>query len=291
MKTRGYLFVLLFTLANALEYLMVKSSELGVYLTGIIIFGSGGILLFLTYLISSSTRTLHFSFPIGSALFIGLISFIINIAWIKGLQYTTAANTAVLGKTDVVFSLLLSFVLLKEKISKLSLLCIGITLIGIILIMDVKIGDVSGVNKGDILIIISAALLAFNAFRVKRVLQGTDFLLLASINCLINVAGFSAIYLYSSRRYIFSSGTMGYALTGGVCLFLFFCGYYPALKTFALWKVRSLALLTPLFTVIGGILFLKERLSALQFFGIVLPLVGVAGIIFIGKKNNEGLAS
>ena len=112
MKTHGYLFVLLFTLANALEYLMVKSSELGVYLTGIIIFGSGGVLLFLTYLISSSIRTLHFSFPFGSALFIGLKSFIINIACIIGLRANKPSNNAVFVKTQFIFSIPLSFVFL-----------------------------------------------------------------------------------------------------------------------------------------------------------------------------------
>lgn len=286
MKNRGYFFVLIFTLANALEILFVKSSVLGAYLTGIVIFGSGGVLLLSAYLISSRARNTHFSIPIGSALIIGLISFIINIAWIGGLQYTTAANTAVLGKTDVVFSLLLSFVLLKEKISKISLVYIAIILIGIVLIMNIKMGDVSRVNKGDILIITSAALLAFNAFRVKRVLKGTNFLLLASINCFINVIGFSAVYLYSAQRYTLSLDTMAFALVGGGCLFLFFCGYYPALKTIPLWQVRSLALLTPLFTVLGDIVFLGENPSQLQFIGIALLLMGVAGIIFTTKKND-----
>ena len=127
--------MLIFSLANALEILFVKSSTLGAYMTGIVIFGSGGVLLLSTYLIRSKARSIYLLFPIRDALTIGFISFLINFAWIKGLQYTTAANTAVLGKTDVVFSLLLSFLLLKEKISKLSLIYISITLIGIVMII------------------------------------------------------------------------------------------------------------------------------------------------------------
>ena len=290
MNAVGYLLVLLFTLGNALEYLLMKASSLNVYAAGMIMFATAGSLLAVVIFLRRNKRPSHFHIPIKKALIIGVISFLINMLWLKGLDYTTATNASILGKTDVAFSLLLSWIILNERIYKKTLLFIAAMIIGIFFVMEVKLSDLSSLNIGDILVILSAALLAFNAFRIRTILHTSGSFEIAAINCLMNVIGFLLMFLLSGAYALPSAAEpVGFSFLAGFFCFLFFCGYYPSLRVFSLWKVRVLALLTPIFTVLGELLFLSENLTLtlMQIAGILLVLAGIYGIIFYEKVRND----
>ena len=285
MKYLDYGLVLLFTIANAFEFLLIKGANLNIYVSGMIMFGTACVLLNVVLFLRRDYRPLYSHIPIKTAFIIGIISFTVNILWLKGLEYTSATNATLLGKTDVAFSLLFSFVLLHEKIKRRVLIFVGIMIVGILFVMNVSFNNLSSLNFGDICVISSAMLLAFNAFLVREILKSTRPFEIATINCSVNVVGFALLFFIKglyTQPYSLSSISISF-LAGFVC-FLFFCGYYSALKIFPLWEVRTLALLVPIFTITGDLLFFHERLSFSQCGGIGLVLLGVVGIILYEKK-------
>jgi len=80
--------------------------------------------------------------------------------WIASLKYTSVASSTVLVNTHPVFIVLASFLILKEKVSKKTLITIGIALIGSIIISagDSSLG--SNILYGDILAIFGALFVA-----------------------------------------------------------------------------------------------------------------------------------
>lgn len=288
MKSAGYIFVLLFTIANAFEYLLIKASILDAYTTGIIMFGTAGVLLTVMVFVRRNKRPEYFHIPIKKSLVIGIISFFINLLLLKGLDFTTATNASILGKTDIAFSLLLSRILLNEKVSKRTLVSVLIMVAGIYLVMKVRLQEFSRLNPGDLMVILSAVLLAFNAFQVRTVLHSSGSFEIAAINCLINVIGFVIMYMLSGAYTQNPSiASMKFPFFAGFFTFLFFCGYYPSLRRFPLWKVRALALLTPIFTVLGELLFFGFHITHAQIGGMALAVAGIFGIILSEKTKAE----
>jgi len=288
MEKIGYLLVLLFTIANALEYLLIKAAGLNTYISGMIMFGTASIFLGIVLFVRRKNQPSHYHVPLKKVLVIGVISFVINILWLKGLEYTSATNASLLGKTDIAFSMLFSLILLRERIHGKTLLFIGLMVVGIVFVMQVKFSDLSSLNIGDVFVIVSAMLLAFNAFLVRKVLDHTSPFKIALINCLVNVLGFAIVFFFKQlHTETYAAKSIILTIIAGFVCFLFFCGYYPSLKIFPLWKVRALALLIPIFTVVGDLFFLHEKLTLSQLGGIGLVLLGVLGIILYEKKKSE----
>lgn len=291
MEYLKYLLILLFTIANAFEYLLVKAADVDIYLAGIALFGIAGIFSFIVAVAKRiKSKTLpKISFKL--ALTVGLISMLINILWLKGLQLTTATNASLLGKTDVAFSLLIAVAILREEITFRKLLYILLMAIGIFFVIEVNFNSLYKVNVGDLLVVLSAFLLAFNAFLVKRLMKDSaDPFEVATINCLTNVIFFTIGWCFSSSHTItYESSQLTYIILAGFACFLFFCGYYPSLKIFPLWLVRALSLLTPILTVIGDLIVFKQTFTALQIVGSLLVFIGIVALILAERKKTTSL--
>ena len=259
MNRASYLLILLFTTANAAEFLLMKASGLNVYLVGIIMFATSGVLLSWVLLIKHRKIFISSSFPHSLIILIGVISILVNVLWFKGLELTSPTHVALLGKSDVIFSLLISMFLLKESIGKKNSLFILLMVVGMLGVMKIQLSDFSSFNPGDVFIILSAALLAFNAFLIRKAMKSTGPFEIAFVNCVFNTIGFAFLF-FLNKGYLYSFDQKGItiAIIAGVVAFLFFAGYYPSIRIFPLYTVRVLALLTPIITVIGDVFFLKK---------------------------------
>ena len=98
-----------------------------------------------------------------SLFFLGLSGFFLSMhffTWIQSLQWTSVGNSIFLESTHPVFALILSYLVLKEKGSRLIILGIALALLGIYLIVSSDISRSSSASVGDVLAILSAFFLA-----------------------------------------------------------------------------------------------------------------------------------
>jgi drug/metabolite transporter (DMT)-like permease len=283
---KSYLYINAATIAMAMEYILLKATgTVSPYFTGLVIFSTAGILLYL-----GAGRQQKCPENIRSmlpwALLVGVIGSCCNFLWISGTRMTSAANASTLGRLDVVFTLVLSGLLFRETIPLRVWPFIGLSMIGVWLISGWEHLDAVDGMTGNILITAAAFMLSLNSFIIKKASGRLGAMRLAAINCGINAAVFGAVWLFSGD----ASGLLNVSvqnwlalLACGFCSFVFFSGYYTAVRELPVWEVRLIALTAPLFTVLCGWLLLGETISLQNFTGILLLLVGSAALVVLQK--------
>ncbi len=287
---KGYLYILSAITAWGFEYVLVKAAgpETSPFLAGTVIFGIAGILLMGSLLCRGKLDMERMQRNLKSMLLIGLVSAACNVCWITGTQLTTVTNAAVLGRTDIMFTLLLTALIFHERIRKAALLFVPVMLTGVWLVLDLKPDRLSFGYTGDWLVIVSALLLSVNAFIIKRNLQDAGGTLLALGNCTVNIAVFAAVQLLYAPNGFLTEKTWNTlpALAGcGVCSFLFFIGYYQSLKVLPVWEVRLLSLAVPVVAAASGYFILGETASPGNAGGMLLVMAGAAGILLTGRYS------
>ncbi len=129
------------------------------------------------------------------------------------------------------------------------------------------------------LVIISAVLHASYSFNLKRIINmGGDSVLLFWLSMI------SGTFLYSIILFLFI-GIKGLTINGIIFSAIF--GFFVALYIFFISKsyehgefslVYPLSRITPLFTLLFGVFYLKEELTFIAYIGIILIILGVYGI-------------
>ena len=288
---KNYLYIALAIAAWSFEYILIKAvaQQVSPLLSGAIIFVTAAICLY-SFILSTRQQAesaKQISNNIGKILLIGIIGTGCNILWITGTASTAVANAAVLGRTDIIFSLILAITIFHEKISKRALLFVPLVIFGLFLLLKHRIGQVSFGNSGDYMILGSAFLLSLNAFIIKHSMKNISGAALALGNCLINSLIFIGIQFFYKPRDCFAGcdyRTVGLLALCGVCSFIFFIGYYKSLKLFPVWEVRLLTLIVPVLVAFIGYIVFDSRLALPQLLGGILILFG-AGAITVFNSN------
>ncbi len=288
---KSYLYILMAMLVWGLEYILIKVSAPGSspLMAGAIMFFVGGLLLFCHLSAGRHLCLRKIKRNLKTLLLVGSIGAGCNIFLLTGVRLTSAANASVLGKADVLFALILSALVFHEQIRKNSLWFVPPMIAGMCLLntgQGLNIGEPGRV--GDWLILGHAFLLALNAYFIKEAVKDTGALLLGFANCLINMIVFVAAQLicYPAADFLnVDSRSAAILAAGGVCVYLFFIGYYQALKRLPVWEVRLLMLGVPVVTAILGACFIGEVPSGRQLTGMALLLSGAAGIVLSGRST------
>ncbi len=287
---RGYIYISICILAWGAEYLLLKSGadKVGSLVTGAIFFASGSFLLFLYSLRNkglweSISTNLHLLIPIG------LIGSTLNMFWIFGIKNTSISNSAILGRADILFTLLLSSLLFKEKIKKNDIIAIVVMVLGIIIAMRSDMSSFQFGNNGDYYILIAAFLISINAFFIKKCVQKVKGEVIGFVNTFINTICFTiAVFVLNESKTLFEipTNTLVLLLFAGLSVALFCIGYYEGLKELPVWKVRLLCLLVPLVAIIANWILYNKMPTIWQIGGGCLVLGGASAIVLSSIKNN-----
>jgi len=258
--------LLLVVLAWSFEYIFMKISAdaISPLTAGAIMFFTGGMLLFFHLILR---RELHWKQIVKNAvplITIGFVGVACNVLLLFGVSLTPTINAAVLGKSDVLFSLLLSFFISHASLRKSAVLFISLMLIRIFILGS---GETMELNRsgrnGDWLILGSACLLSVNLFIIKKAVVKSGVALLRCTNCLINAVVFAVLCFVCNVTDDFSKitiGTPAALISADICVYLFFIGYYQAFKYLPIWGIRILMLAIPIVIAIAGVVFLGEYL-------------------------------
>ena len=156
--------------------------------------------------------------------FIGLFGFI--LFFFKGLEYTQPVNAALIVSLNPMFTIWMSALILKTRITKFHIAGACISLFGVAVLLSQ--GDLSNLlalqfNRGDILILMGNIIFALHNVWVKQYigsLSNMNFTILTNILCLIGVlivlpldrSGISFDHTTEFWIWSFGIGSLGTAL-------------------------------------------------------------------------------
>lgn len=282
-------------LAWGMEYPLMKSSTaaIGPLGTGAVMFSLASLLLGVQLACRGVFRRerLPNGRALGMMLLIGVIGLALNAAALVAICSTSVANVSTLARTDVLFSLLLATFLFRERIHWSAWLATPVMLAGICLMTGVLSVGFGGGSVGDALVLLSAFLVAVNAFIIRHTATYADPSLIGFVNTTINALGFLVVLTFRAPReealpLLRAAFLYAPALALGGLAAIFFASYYVALRALPVWKVRLLMLLIPVVAGIAGCVWLNEVITTGQALGMML-ICGGAGDVVIAKHANR----
>ena len=212
---------------------------------------------------------------------VGFLGLPVNqFCYLYGLQYSTAANGALLYATTPVIVLLLSRVLLKEAIAPKKALGIALAFAGVAVVVFERGVDFSSEHTfGNLMILI--AVVAWGLFTVqgKPLVVKYGAIQTTSIAMTIGMLLFLPLGIYAVADFpivqLSSSHWIGIAYLGlGTSVFGYMLWYY-ALGKIEAGKVAVFTNGQPIFATILALIFLDYTITAMFVLGGVITLAGV----------------
>jgi len=230
-----------------------------------------------------------------SFLVIGAFNTLFATSTFLGLRYTTAANAAILMRTDILFTLLIGYLLAQGGPRPAEWLGVGLMVGGIGLVMRLDILRFDPHQWGNLLFLAAGLLISVNGFLIQVQLRRLRVSTVALFNNTICAALFLPVLIplgllhrdvlrLAADPRLFALAM----LLGALTLVILF--YYYAIGRLTLWLVRVLLLLAPASGVVFSRLFLHERLTTPQIVGMTIMLGGAAWILWRQGKKTELIA-
>lgn len=209
------------------------------------------------------------------------------------LQFTTSSNVAVLETIIPALTVVLSAILLKEKLIKIQWLGVCISLIGALwVVMDGHIFQLATMNwnPGDGIMIGAIISWSVYSIMVKKYMH-----LFPSFAALLVMTAVSVVVLLPIVA-------IEWAIVGAPSLFktnlmfgLLYLGLFPSLIALVFFN-RAVGVLgaskasvflnfLPVFTILGAYLWLDEQITWMQITGAVIVIVGVMMTTRVGFKR------
>jgi len=270
------------TIGVFVRYIDLTSSEIAL-LRGLI--GS----LFLVTVMFIMKKKISWALVKVNALVLLLSSIALGGNWIfffQAYKHTTVANAALSYYFAPVFVLLLSPLVLKEKLSTKKIICIGVAMLGMLLIIGngglgtSGVDDLIGIGYGLMAAVFYASLMLLNKFiknmdgLITTVIQlGTATLLLVPYVFftegfgILNVSGSSIPFIL----------LLGIVHTG-----IGFLLFFSSMQKLKGQSIAALSYADPITSLVISALILQEQMTVIQLFGGALLL----GSTFISENNS-----
>ncbi|MEW5922214.1 MAG: DMT family transporter, partial [Bacillota bacterium] len=261
------------------------------FLLGLLVCGGTGLFFFLYLLLKRQIGPcLHAGRRLMELHLVGFLAGIIYLLELQGLKLSSAINAGILLRTDLLFSLLLGFFLLRERLSKVDVAAMAAMVAGVLLVMGVSPAEMESFSVGDLMITGAAFILAVNAYLIKGRLKDVENTIIAFYNTTITALWFAASATAAGIWGHWGQiPQWGWTLVG-LCTVLNiaqYLSYYQAIKLLPIWLLRTLSLVTPVITVAAGAALLRDTVTLSQLIGILLVGGGVV-IISLAQGRKAG---
>lgn len=245
--------------------------------------------LFLTIIIFVNRETINWKLLKENFLLLSLSGIALGINWaalFQAMKYTTISNATLSYYFAPIFIVVLTVIILKEKVTLKNFACIFVSILGLYLILKSgENGSNSGYNhlKGVAFGLLGAAFYAIvvilNKF-VKKLssLEVTISQLVISAIVLLPIVfkgGISSIRILDTKAWIFIL-ILGVVHTGIAYLF-----YFPSIKDVKSQTIAIVSYLDPITAIIVSAIFLNEPMSGMQIVGGSLILISA----YINEKQ------
>ncbi|MCX6814534.1 MAG: DMT family transporter [Candidatus Aenigmarchaeota archaeon] len=216
------------------------------------------------------------------------------LLYFTGLSLTTTSRAAFLHKTLPIYTTVLAFIFLKEKVSRRQSLGLLGMLFGTFLIVSSQINPAefwTNPQLGDMLVLIATMLWGIENVLAKYALIKDESNLVVSFARMFigAIFLFSAVLALGKMDALFSLSfqQLGNVLISTGLLFGYVFCYYWSIKLINVSKAASLLLIAPVITLFIGVYVFGEPLPWLQRIGSILILAGA----FVVAKERSVLNS
>lgn len=232
-------------------------------------------------------KSVSWKYLLSIAIIGGAFAFLL---YFNGLALTTAGRAAFLEKTLPLYTAVLAFVFLKEKITKKMTYALIAMLIGL-LILYISSTPPSALwsnpSLGDLLVIIATILWAIEAVIAKKamMLGETNFVISFARMFFGGLILFGFVLLFGKFGVLLSLSIQQWTniLISTVLLFFYVLFWYWSIKYISVTKSTALLIIAPILSLAGGILLFGETVSAIELLG--------CGIIVVSAYFLSGVKS
>ena len=226
---------------------------------------------------------------------LGTLNLVLNWMGNQGMQWSTATVGSVLFKTDVLFTIMLGWLFLSERVCLRQLPMVVAALVGCAMVLLVGDSGPAAVGSrplaGNALCVLFGLVLTINAILIRAKLSGMGKMQLAFWNSLIGLMLFGVCWFLTADvpaelAKVAGEPRLVLILVGaGVAAAITFLSYYQAIWNLPVWVVRAILLLSPALALLMAASFLGERAGAWQIVGMMLLLGGTASVVVSGKSR------
>lgn len=197
-----------------------------------------------------------------------------NITFVIGISTTTVSRAGFLNNLFVLIIPILGFLIWRHRIDLWTLVGVGLATTGLWQLAE---GGIDGFNRGDLFSTICALFISLHIIAVSRLMGRADVRLLTLVQ-FATVALWGTVALVVAPPPDFHPGPLA-------IFSLVYCVVFPTVIAFTLqntWQrylsptqAGLLYTLDPVWSLLGGLLFLEERLSGREWLGCALLFTAV----------------
>lgn len=217
----------------------------------------------------------------------GVASF--NTLVYVGVHYTTAINASLMNTSTPIIIYLISFAILKERLTKNQVIGTGISLIGVLLI--ISNGSLKSLlqlsfNRGDVIVIVAVICWSIYSFMVKQYSEKLP----VNSTFLVSIL-FGTVMLFPFFMYELTSPTIEINWSVASFSAIFYTGIFASIVAFLCWNTGVVRLganragiflnFIPVFATLFAVVFIGESLQLFQVLGGLFVIFGV----FLSTRN------
>jgi len=286
-EQKGILFTILTSLSLGINVIFGRLivSTVSVEMSNTIWFMFASILYIAFFILTHNTKNFKIIFQRKKEiLVIGILSAIGSVLWMYGLFYAGTNNMAFVFQVNVVFTVLLGVVFLKERFKKIEAAGILIAVAGII-ILSYNNSEISILSI--VIILISALFNALSNFASKIFVKKINPVTMAggrAIFIFLLILGYTIIT--NRIQTDIPSIVFLYAFLGGLSgAFIGFMLFYKALEKIKISKAMTIRTIEPFLVVIFSFVLLMIIPTQNQLIGGSLIMVGIIILSLYENKN------
>ena len=198
------------------------------------------------------------------------------LVFMFGASMTSAINASILPQAEVLYSLVISYFLLREKITLWQVAFSSLIVLGT---LTVVYNGTGGINLGDILVLSSSIFYQLSHVVSKRLVNEVDPVILSfsrAVYAGIILMPLAFILVPAQFTLVTSPYALGLIAVQSVIGYgLGFFTWYSALKRINLSKATGLIMPNPLISVALAMLWLGEIPSPYQMAGFAITMLGI----------------
>ena len=217
---------------------------------------------------------------IRKGVIVGLALAATNLTFVLGVSGTSATRAGFLNNLFVLNVPLISYTVWREHLDRLTLAGVGVASTGIWFMAQ---GGIEGFNQGDVFSTVCSVFIAFHIIVVSRVLRDEDIFLVSLVQ-FATVAVVGGVVTAIVHPVVHDIGPVSWGA-------LLYCAIFPTVVCFTLQnrfqrfttptQAGLIYTLDPVWSTLGGMLILGERLTVREWFGCFLILAAVAGPLLL----------
>jgi drug/metabolite transporter (DMT)-like permease len=201
-----------------------------------------------------------------------------------GQSYTSAVNAGFLVKITTLFTVVFAFFVINERLRRIDFIAIAISFLGVFLLSSE--GKII-FQPGDLLIILSSLFLGFSNAFAKKLMTKHSSRTIVFWRTMFGIPILFVFALVLSNNPISSIGP--YVLVNGVFLGLTIIFLYKSIEGIGPSLSSTLFFISPVFSTIFAMIFLKETITIVQLIGGAIILLGTYLIVRRKKKKRSNI--